>query len=166
MKGGPPEVRYSMFSDNRVQDPVGGASVSTCSICVAGRTGAFCISTLRTSVATGWNASKVRPIIHWDPQVTTRAVTADRQPSGERQADRALKPGAGFVSLDAKAFTGQARVLNPVLGPVFKYTTNWNYHKNVVESLREIFGELDVEEYNGGCNYLAVGVRRSGSSSR
>jgi len=89
---------------------------------------------------------------------------------GEREAlervARALKPGAGFVSLDAKAFTGQARVLNPVLGPVFKYTTNWNYHKNVVESLREIFGELDVEEYNGGCNYLAVGVRRSGSSSR
>ncbi len=66
-----------------------------------------------------------------------------------------MKPGANFVALDAKAFTGVARVFNPIAGPIFKYTTNWDYRKDVLRNIREVFGEVSVVEYNSGCNFIA-----------
>ena len=78
-----------------------------------------------------------------------------------RRVAVALKPGAKFVVLDAKTFTGLARAFNPIAGPIFKYTTNWDYEKDVLRSIGEIFGELAVEEYNSGCNFIAVGIKRN-----
>ena len=79
---------------------------------------------------------------------------------GERAAlqrvAQALKPAARFVALDAKTFTGPARVLNPVTGPLFKYTTNWNYQKDVVGVIHEVFPEVEVAEYHQGANFIAV----------
>jgi demethylmenaquinone methyltransferase/2-methoxy-6-polyprenyl-1,4-benzoquinol methylase len=73
-----------------------------------------------------------------------------------RRVAAALKPGAQLVVLDAKAFTGLGRILNPVLGPIFKHTTNWNYKKDVIAMIRKHFNEVEVSEYNCGCNYIAV----------
>jgi len=69
----------------------------------------------------------------------------------------AMRPGARFVAFDAKPFTGWGRVLNPISQPLFKYSTNWDYRKDVIASLQSVFGVLEVEEYNSGCNYIAVG---------
>jgi demethylmenaquinone methyltransferase/2-methoxy-6-polyprenyl-1,4-benzoquinol methylase len=69
---------------------------------------------------------------------------------------KALKPGARFVAFDAKPFTGWGSVLNPISKPIFKYATNWNYAKDTVASLREIFGVVEVEEHNSGLNYIAI----------
>jgi demethylmenaquinone methyltransferase/2-methoxy-6-polyprenyl-1,4-benzoquinol methylase len=70
---------------------------------------------------------------------------------------KAMKDGARFVAFDAKPFTGWGRIINPLNQPIFKYTTNWNYSKDVLASLRAVFGDVEVEEHNSGCNYLAVG---------
>ncbi len=92
-----------------------------------------------------------------DAAICTFALSAM---PGERAAlarvAPALKPGAWFVALDAKLFTGYARIFNPLAGPLFKYTTNWDYEKDVIGSIREAFGEVQVTEYNGGCNFIAV----------
>jgi demethylmenaquinone methyltransferase/2-methoxy-6-polyprenyl-1,4-benzoquinol methylase len=73
-----------------------------------------------------------------------------------RRVAAALKPGAKCVVLDAKAFTGFARAFNPVAGPIFKYTTNWDYEKDVLRAIREAFAEVTIEEYNSGSNFIAV----------
>ena len=79
---------------------------------------------------------------------------------GERAAlqrvARALKPGTRFVALDSKAFTGPARVFNPITGPMFKYTTNWDYHKDVPAAIREAFPQVEVKEWHQGANFIAV----------
>jgi demethylmenaquinone methyltransferase/2-methoxy-6-polyprenyl-1,4-benzoquinol methylase len=76
----------------------------------------------------------------------------------------ALKPSARFVVLDAKLFTGLARVFNPIAGPIFKYTTNWDYKKDVLRSFREALGEVTLDEYNSGSNFIAIGTKRSRDS--
>ncbi len=73
-----------------------------------------------------------------------------------RRIAAALKANAKFVAFDAKRFTGWARIINPLAGPLFKYTTNWNYKKDVIYSIREVFGEVEVREYNSGCNFIAI----------
>jgi len=73
-----------------------------------------------------------------------------------RQVARALKPGALFVVFDAKPFTGLLRLLNPIVQPLFGYSTNWNYTKDVIAALQAAFVEIEVEEHNSGCNYIAV----------
>ena len=92
-----------------------------------------------------------------DGAVCTFALSAM---PGEQEAIRnvasALKPGARFVVLDAKAFTGWAAHLNPLVGPIFKYTTAWSYEKDVPPLLRRYFGEVDIREFHSGCNYVAV----------
>lgn len=70
---------------------------------------------------------------------------------------KAMKPGARFVAFDAKPFTGWGRVMNPISQPLFKYSTNWDYKKDIMASLQSVFPVLEVEEYNSGCNYIAVG---------
>jgi ubiquinone/menaquinone biosynthesis C-methylase UbiE len=70
---------------------------------------------------------------------------------------KAMKSGARFVAFDAKLFTGWGRIINPINQPLFKYATNWNYSKDTIASLRSVFNLLEVEEYNSGCNYIAVG---------
>ena len=76
-----------------------------------------------------------------------------------RRVAAALKPGACLVVLDAKTFTGWARIFNPVAGPLFQYTTNWNYKKDVVGCIGVVFSQVRVEEFNSGCNFIAVARR-------
>ena len=83
-----------------------------------------------------------------------------------RRVAAAMKPGVRFVALDAKVFTGFARVFNPIAGPLFKYTTNWNYKKDVIRSIREVFEEIDIDEYNCGCNFIAVAKKSSSPELR
>jgi ubiquinone/menaquinone biosynthesis C-methylase UbiE len=77
-----------------------------------------------------------------------------------RRVAAALKPGACLVVLDAKIFTGWARILNPIAGPLFQYTTNWNYKKDVVGCIRATFDAVQVVEFNSGCNFIAVARRK------
>jgi ubiquinone/menaquinone biosynthesis C-methylase UbiE len=76
-----------------------------------------------------------------------------------RRMAAALKPGARFVALDAKTFTGAACIFNPLIGPFFQYTTNWDYKKDVIGSIQKVFGEITVEEFHCGCNFIALATK-------
>jgi ubiquinone/menaquinone biosynthesis C-methylase UbiE len=77
---------------------------------------------------------------------------------------RALKPNASLVVLDAKSFTGWARMFNPMIGPLFKHTTNWNYEKDIVAVIREVFEHIELREFHSGHNYIVVAKRVSAAS--
>jgi hypothetical protein len=52
-------------------------------------------------------------------------------------------------------------VLNPLIHILFKYTTNWDYRKDIVGSLGDEFGagNVEVERYNSESMYVAVGTK-------
>ena len=78
---------------------------------------------------------------------------------------RALRPGARFAVLDAKPFDRLARPLNPMIKPLFRYTTNWDYERDLAADMREAFGNVGVREFNGGSLFLAVATRSADSAS-
>jgi phosphatidylethanolamine/phosphatidyl-N-methylethanolamine N-methyltransferase len=71
----------------------------------------------------------------------------------------ALKPGRRFAVLDAKPFEGPARLLNPVIHPVFRLTTNWDPGKDIPAALLEVFGDVRVSTFNGGSLFIAVATK-------
>jgi Methylase involved in ubiquinone/menaquinone biosynthesis len=97
----------------------------------------------------------------FDGAVCTMSMSAipDHE-SAIRNARRSLKPDASLGVMDSADFGGVMRVLNPLIHFVFKYTTNWDYRKDIVGSLEEGFGDgkVEVEWYNSGSMYVAVGT--------
>lgn len=95
----------------------------------------------------------------FDGAVCTMSMSAipDHE-SATRNARESLKPGASLAVMDSTDFSGVMRVLNPLIHLVFKYTTNWDYRKDIVGSLRDEFGgeRVEVERYNSGSMYVAV----------
>lgn len=76
----------------------------------------------------------------------------------------ALKDGGRFVVLDAGQFRGPARLLNPVIRPLFKVTSNWDPEKDLVGDLNRAFDQLSVEEFNGGTLFIATASKSPGPS--
>ncbi len=72
---------------------------------------------------------------------------------------KALKPEKCFVVLDAKPFGGWAKIFNPIIRPMFKFSTNWNYYKDIVGSLNETFGSVKTYSSNSGSIFIAVGTK-------
>lgn len=72
---------------------------------------------------------------------------------------KALKNEKHFVVLDAKLFEGFARLLNPIARPIFKFTTNWNYNKDIIGSLKAVFGKVRVQKFNSGSLFIAVATK-------
>ena len=77
-----------------------------------------------------------------------------------------MKPGVRFVALDAKMFTGFTRVFNPLTRPFFKYTTNWVYKKDVIRSVRAVFGKVSFIEYSCRATFIAVAKKSPSAESR
>jgi ubiquinone/menaquinone biosynthesis C-methylase UbiE len=98
----------------------------------------------------------------FDGAVCTMSMSAipDHE-SATRNARRSLKPNARLAVMDSADFGGVMRVLNPLVHLVFKYTTNWDYRKDVVGSLEDEFGDgnVEVEWYNSRSMYVAVAKR-------
>jgi len=100
----------------------------------------------------------------FDGAVCTMSMSAipDHE-SAMRNAHRSLKPGARLAVMDSADFGGVMRVLNPLIHLVFKYTTNWDYRKDIVGSLEDVFGDenVSVEWYNSESMYVAVATYSS-----
>lgn len=91
------------------------------------------------------------------------SVVPDQRGAIER-VEAALGPGGRFVVLDGRTFRGPARVLNPAIKPLFKYTSNWRHpDADLVAELERAFDEVAVEEFNGGSLFIA---RASKSQAR
>jgi ubiquinone/menaquinone biosynthesis C-methylase UbiE len=83
------------------------------------------------------------------------SVVPDQRGAIER-VKAALDPGGRFVVLDGRTFRGRARVLNPIIKPLFKYTSNWrDPDSDLVAELERAFDQVAVEEFNGGSLFIA-----------
>lgn len=83
------------------------------------------------------------------------SVVPDQRGAIER-VEAALGPGGRFVVLDGRTFRGPAKVLNPTIKPVFKYTSNWRRpDADLVVELERAFDKVAVEEFNGGSLFIA-----------
>ncbi|HEX6228694.1 MAG TPA: methyltransferase domain-containing protein [Solirubrobacterales bacterium] len=98
------------------------------------------------------------PAASLDAAVCTLALSTmrDHRAAIERVRD-GLRPGGRFAVLDAKELEGAARILNPLIRPLFRLTTNWDPRKNLIASLRDCFGAVEVKRFNAGSMYIAVG---------
>lgn len=72
-----------------------------------------------------------------------------------------LKPGKRFVVLDAKLFNGKCKALNPIIKPMFKYTTNWDYRKDIPGAIRKIFDEVSISQFNGGSIFIVTATKNN-----
>lgn len=128
-----------------------------------------------TAVANGWSNIDFRrenaavmdlPPLSLDAALCTFCLSAmPEERAALQRVAAALKPGANCVVLDSQKCRGFASVFNPIAGPIFKYFTNWDYEKDVVRSVRAVFPQAVIEEYNSGCNFIAVAAKGSAAGS-
>lgn len=112
------------------------------------------------------DASRMQfPAALLDAAISTLALSAmpDHRAAIER-VHAALRPGGRLCVLDARQFDGAARVLNPLIRPLFRSTTNWDPDKDLVAAMRETFGAVEVHRFNGGSMFIALALRPEPSS--
>jgi len=76
--------------------------------------------------------------------------------------ERALKPGARFVVLDAQPFSGAARPLNVLVKPGFEWTTGWRWERDLPAALDAAFGSADVAQLHSGSLFIASATKVPG----
>ena len=112
----------------------------------------------RCSVVRGDAGRLPFPDAAFDRAFSTLAVSA--MPDGEAavaEVARVLRPGGRFVVLDARPFPRlPLAYLNPVVNPVSAWATEWHPERDVPALLRERFGTVHVESFNGGSAFLAT----------
>ncbi len=71
-----------------------------------------------------------------------------------------LRSGGKLVVCDARLFTGFLRIFNPLVKIIYSKFAAWDPSKNIPEKMKEIFGNIEVENLNGGTFYIAVSVKK------
>ena len=94
------------------------------------------------------------------------SVVSDQRGAIER-VNAALGPGGRFVVLDGRTFRGPARILNPAIKPLFKYTSNWRQpDADLVAELERAFEKVAVQEFNGGSLFIARASKSQAPDNR
>lgn len=96
-----------------------------------------------------------------DGVISTLGVSAI--PNHREALDKAVAPliqGKKISILDAQPFSGNLAILNHLVKPLYHYGAEWDYHKNIIEDLGAIVGNLDIEWHNFGTIYIASGSKR------
>lgn len=84
-------------------------------------------------------------------------------PGWERALKRCydvLRPGGKLVVCDARLFTGTLKVVNPLVKLIYSKFAAWDPSKNIPEKMKEIFGNVRVENLNLGTFFIAVSVKK------
>ena len=84
-------------------------------------------------------------------------------PDWEKALDRChdvLCSGGKLVVCDARLFTGFLKFLNPLVKVIYSKFAAWDPSKNIPEKMREIFGNVEVENLNLGTFFIAVSVKK------
>ena len=83
-------------------------------------------------------------------------------PEWEKALDRChnvLRPGGKLVVCDARLFTGSLKILNPLIRQIYSKFAAWDPSKNILGKMEEIFGNVEVENFNLGTFFIAVAVK-------
>ena len=71
-----------------------------------------------------------------------------------------LRPGKRFVVCDARLFTGFLKFLNPLVKVIYSKFAAWDPSKNIPKKMKEIFGNVEVENLNLGTFFIATSVKK------
>lgn len=71
-----------------------------------------------------------------------------------------LRPGGKLVVCDARLFTGILKILNPLVKLIYSTFAAWDPSKNIPEKMKEIFGNVEMENLNFGTFFIAVSVKK------
>lgn len=71
-----------------------------------------------------------------------------------------LQNGGSLVVCDARLFTGFLKILNPLIRRIYSKFAAWDPSKNIPEKMKEIFGNVEVENLNFGTFFIAVAVKK------
>ncbi len=72
-----------------------------------------------------------------------------------------LRVGGTISICDAQLFEGVFSVLNPLVKIVYANLAAWNPSKNIPTKLRELFGNVSVENFNFGTFFIATAVKET-----
>ncbi|MEK7117405.1 MAG: class I SAM-dependent methyltransferase [Patescibacteria group bacterium] len=84
-------------------------------------------------------------------------------PDWEKALDRChdiLRPGGKLVVCDARLLTGFLKIINPMVRQIYSKLAAWDPSKNIPEKMKEIFGNVEVENLNLGTFFIAVSVKK------
>ncbi|MBS3175256.1 class I SAM-dependent methyltransferase [Candidatus Woesearchaeota archaeon] len=65
-----------------------------------------------------------------------------------------------LVVCDACLFTGFLNFLNPLLKIIYSRFAAWDSSKNIPEKMKEIFGNVNVKNFNLGTFFIATSVKK------
>ena len=65
-----------------------------------------------------------------------------------------------LVVCDARLFTGFLKFLNPLVKVIYSKFAAWDPSKNIPEKMKEIFGNVELENLNFGTFFIAVSVKK------
>jgi len=98
---------------------------------------------------------------NFDGMVSILGISAI--PEWEKALDRChdvLRSGGKLVVCDARLFTGFLKFLNPLVKVIYSKFAAWDPSKNIPEKMKEIFGNVEVENLNLGTFFIAVSVKK------
>lgn len=72
----------------------------------------------------------------------------------------ALTPGGKLVVCDARPFHGTGKFFNPLIKAIYSRFAAWDSTKNIPEKMKEIFKNVQIEEFNFGTFFIAVSTKR------
>ena len=84
-------------------------------------------------------------------------------PDWEKTLERChdvLRFGGKLVVCDARLFTGFLKFLNPLVRLIYSKFAAWDPSKNIPEKMKEIFGNVEVEDLNLSTFFIAVSVKK------
>lgn len=98
--------------------------------------------------------------IYFDGVVSVLGISAI--PNWEQTLKRCkehLRRGGRLVVCDARLFEGSLRFLNPLVAAIYQSFAAWDPTKHILEKLKELFGNIEVEWYNFETFYIATCVK-------
>ena len=84
-------------------------------------------------------------------------------PGWKKALDRChdvLRPEGKLVVCDASLFTGFLKILNPLVRLIYSKFAAWDPSKNIPEKMKEIFGNVEVENLNLGTFFIAISTKK------
>lgn len=84
-------------------------------------------------------------------------------PDWEKAIERCfnvIRPGGKFVVCDARLFSGFLKFLNPLIKTIYSRFAAWEPSKDIPKKMKEIFGNVVVEDYNLGTFFIATSIKK------
>lgn len=77
------------------------------------------------------------------------------------QCKRVLRPGGVLSVCDQRLYRRLLRFLNPMVEAIYSRLAVWNSSRDIPKKMEEIFGNVQVQDFNLGSFFVATSVKRA-----